>query len=535
MSLLRDVIARFSVTVDDKPLNELDKKLKKARETVNTMGKYVAATWAGAGAAAYGLVTAASNANENLNVLQQTFKGNSDAVVSWSKTLGKEMGRSEYTLQEAAGKFGSFLSPVFKDSGQDVTAMSEDLSKLAVDLASFYNTSDEEAVMRLFSGMSGETEAVRRLGIDISDTSLDDLNKKNGDSRRLASLTLAEKSALRFQKIMQDTKDKQGDAARTSDQWANSLKRGQEELKTLATTLGQRLMPYALRLLRWAESYLPVIEDVLLQSDAIEAGFRLLAIVTGVTAAAFVALNFPMILMASLAGALNLAFEDLLVFLDGGHSVLGDFITIVTGVTDPLKFFNNVLDDIIGVCDILLGTFMDLAINIARVVTGAALAEGFTNENGDAARGRAGMREKNAGGVLRGQDQARAAAAASGDEAAFRQAYQGSTMTGDQLTESFKKYRQIALDESFAKGTDLKPHPADAELNTHVDQFGRLPFDQKFLAPGAVGGSGSTSSTVNSLTFHVVGDAKEIAKQVQSKLDEQKRKTAAAVGEEKTQ
>jgi hypothetical protein len=179
------------------------------------------ASSAGAGFAAvaygaYKAVSAASNADESLNVLRQTFKGNSDAVVQWSKTIGKEVGRSEYTLQEAAGRFGSFLSPVFKDSGVDITKMSERLAELAVDLGSFYNTSDEEAAMRLFSGMSGETEAVRRLGIDISDSSLKDLHKKSGDKRAYESLDLATKTQLRFTKILADTVDKQGDAFRSA-------------------------------------------------------------------------------------------------------------------------------------------------------------------------------------------------------------------------------------------------------------------------------------------------------------------------------
>lgn len=554
MSLLRDVIARFSVTVDDKPLNELDKKLKRARETVNSVGRQVAAAWAGAGVAVYGLVDAASDANENLNVLQQTFKGNSDAVVAWSKTLGKELGRSEYTLQEAAGKFGSFLSPVFKDSGQDITKMSEELSQLAVDLASFYNTSDEEAIMRLFSGMSGETEAVRRLGIDISDTSLDDLNKKNGDNRRLASLTLAEKSALRFQKIMLDTADKQGDAARTSDQWANSLKRAREEMKTLATTIGQRLMPYALRLLRWAEGYLPIIEDLLQRSDALEAGLRLLGTATAIVAAAFVALNLPLVAMTGMLAAVTLAFEDLLVFLDGGHSVIGDFITIMTDAQDPLKLFNNVMDKIVGYADIFFGVLQDMVYWVSWVVDKLGVLGGVdmgTVGDGKAtsrARARAGLREKNAQGVMAGQEQARLAAAGAGDEEAFRQAYAGSTMTGDQLTQAWLKYRQQAIDRDFAAGITngtglvkggVGSHASDSMLNLRAPDWATMSNEQRAWMPGGSMNNGSTTGSVNvnvnvanaGATPDQIAEASK--KGVTEALEERARRTAAAVGEEK--
>jgi hypothetical protein len=238
--------------------------------------------------------------------------------------------------------------------------MSEQLTKLAVDLSSFYNVSEEESIQRLFSGMSGETEAVRRLGIDISDTSLDALNKSNGDNRRLASLSLQEKSLLRFQKIILDTAEKQGDAARTAGGFANTMRRLQEKVKSLAIEMGQKLMPAALELAKvLEEKVLPAVVDLGMRSRGITSAFELLSGATVVLGVAFTLLNLELVGLVGILGTLLFAYEDLMTFLDGGNSILGDFIKDLTGTSDPLRLFNEKLQDGIGSLDLFFAKMGD--------------------------------------------------------------------------------------------------------------------------------------------------------------------------------
>jgi hypothetical protein len=367
MGILRDVIARFDVTADTSELDKLNKKMNQARENVNAMAKGMAAAWAAAGAGAYYLVNAASDANESMNVLRQTFKENSDEVVAWSQNLAKQIGRSEYTLQEAAGRFGAFLQPVFRGSSQDIAKMSEQLTALAVDLSSFYNTSEEEAIMRLFSGMSGETEAVRRLGIDISDTSLDALNKENGDNRRLASLTLQEKTLLRFQKIIKDTAEKQGDAARTAGDFANTMRRLQEQVKYLAVEMGQALMPAAMKLTHWLEDKaIPLLKDLGQTSTVLGSALELLVGATGVLAASWLALNPSLVLAGAAFAGIIALYDDLRSFQQGGNSIIGDFIQETTGTNDPLKWFSDQMQEVVGKFDMAIARLQDFGIELQR-------------------------------------------------------------------------------------------------------------------------------------------------------------------------
>ncbi len=509
MTVLRELIARFSIDVDTKPLSDLDRRLDRARDTVNSMGRQLAVVAAGAAAAGYALTEMASRANENTNVINQVFADNSDSVIQWSKTLGKEMGRSEYTLQESAGRFGSFLGPVFRDSGMDITAMSEKLSELSVDLASFYNTSDEDAMMRLFSGMSGETEAVRRLGIDISDTSLADLNKKNGDNRRLASLTLQEKSVLRFQKILQDTEEKQGDAARTAGGWANTQKRLMEQMKTLGTELGQRLIPVALRLANFFEDkFLPVMEDLADRTTVFETALEASVITLGLFTAGFLALNPILAALVVVAFGLGLLWEDYNTMMRGGKSVLGDFLEIM-GDKSALEEVDTLQHKWVGIFDVWTSLLTDWVYWISWIVDKFALLGGVdmgTIGDGNStsrALARYNSLDTNAQGVKAGSDNTfeteLLAAAAADDPRTFEAVYakhKKSAPSASEFNANFMRKRKDAYEgglfsaseQDVADGTAdqvggkgigprviSQPQPGSITLNVNVGSANATP------------------------------------------------------------
>jgi hypothetical protein len=331
-------------------------------------------------------VKAASSVEENMNVLQQTFRNNTQAVLDWSKTSGEAMGRSQYSLQEYAGTFGSFLEPVFKNTGIGIADMSMQMSQLAVDLASFYNTSDEEAKMRLFSGLSGETEAVRRFGINLSDERLTQLNKEiNGEKVKYKYLDLAGKTQLRIAAIQRDTTAKQGDAVRTAGSWANSLKRVQEKYKTMTVLVGQKLMPAAKKLLRYVEQLVnalaPAVAMFVKYSGAIKTALFLSAGMASLWAGslALSLINLPKIIayFTAFAGPLALvtasfiAIEDVFAFLDGKKSIFGDVIRGITDSKAPLAWFENKMARI---AEILMGMRSPaaLAVTATRVAQGGS-------------------------------------------------------------------------------------------------------------------------------------------------------------------
>ncbi len=445
MAFLRDVIARFQVQVDTKPLTDLDKKLDKARKQVNVMG---AAFSVAMGAAAYGVAQfteAASDADETLAALKVVFDQNTDSVLDWSRTIGKEMGRSQYALQKAAQQFGAFLDPIFKNTDADISSMSTHLSELAVDLASFYNTSDEEAQMRLFSGISGETEAVRRLGIDISDSSLKELHKQRGGKGQYKSLSMAEKTQLRYLKILEDTTNAQGNAKKEAQGWAGSIKRLQGMWNEFSVDIGRRFKEILLPLVHEVEAWVPKLEKLVKESDLLGSAFRLAVITAGTLASAYVLLNAAVVANTALLAGTLLLFEDFNVFLEGGTSVIGDFITIMTGVQNPVELWNRSTNRMVGYLDMLASAISDTIDFILFYTTFGVQGDNEWDDLG-AAQKRAGAMDENRAGVEAGLLKQRQDAAAKSDWAAFAETYKGrETLTSDQLTERAKQFRREAL------------------------------------------------------------------------------------------
>ena len=186
----------------------------------------------------------ASDLNEVQNVVDTTFGDGSVKIDEWAKNAAEAFGESE--LQ--AKQFTSTLGAMFKSMGvgqADMEEMSMSLAGLAGDMASFYNLDPTEAFEKLRSGISGETEPLKQLGINMSVVNLEAFAMSEGITKSYQEMTQAEQATLRYQYIMSATADAQGDFANTSDSLANQQRILQLEIQTLAAEIGNDLMPIA--------------------------------------------------------------------------------------------------------------------------------------------------------------------------------------------------------------------------------------------------------------------------------------------------
>ena len=222
----------------------------------------------------------ASDLNEVQNVVDTTF-GTEGAIRinEWARNAAESFGESE--LQ--AKQFTSTLGAMFKSMGvgqADLEEMSMSLAGLAGDMASFYNLDPTEAFEKLRSGISGETEPLKQLGINMSVANLEAFALSEGITKAYGSMTQAEQATLRYQYIMSATADAQGDFADTSDSLANQQRILQLEIQTLAAEIGQDLMPIAQEILTIARDGIQWISE---NKDALEG----LAAAAGVAATAY--------------------------------------------------------------------------------------------------------------------------------------------------------------------------------------------------------------------------------------------------------
>lgn len=197
-----------------------------------------------AGAAfAKGAVDAASDLSESMSKVNVVFGDASKDVVAWSETSAKAFGQSQQSALEAAGTYGN-LFQAFGIAQKPAQEMSQTLVELAADLASFNNTSVEDALQALQSGVSGETEPLKRYGVAINDVRLKQKALELGlISSTKDALTPAAKAQASYALILQDTTLAQGDFERTSDGLANQQRILAAQWTDMKAKVGKFLLP----------------------------------------------------------------------------------------------------------------------------------------------------------------------------------------------------------------------------------------------------------------------------------------------------
>ena len=184
----------------------------------------------------------ASDLNEVQNVVDTTFGKSASVIDDFSKTSLKTYGLS--TLQ--AKQYSSVLGSMYKSMGlssQQTLTMSQNMAALSGDMASFYNLDPEEAFEKIRSGVSGETEPLKQLGINMSETNLQAFAMSQGIKKSYKSMSQAEQATLRYNYLLNATKDAQGDFAKTSDSFANQQRLLKANLQQVAGMVMSKMLP----------------------------------------------------------------------------------------------------------------------------------------------------------------------------------------------------------------------------------------------------------------------------------------------------
>ena len=190
----------------------------------------------------------ASDLNEVQNVVDTTFGKNSDKIEAFSKKAASSFGLSE--LQ--AKQYTSTLGAMYKSMGlssQATLEMSEKMTGLAGDFASFYNLDPADAFEKIRAGVSGETEPLKQLGINMSDANLQAFALSEGIKTQVGKMTQAQQATLRYNYLLSVSKDSQGDFAKTSSSFANQQRIMAMEFDQISASIGSALLPVLNQLL----------------------------------------------------------------------------------------------------------------------------------------------------------------------------------------------------------------------------------------------------------------------------------------------
>jgi hypothetical protein len=187
-------------------------------------------------------ITAASNMEESLSKVNVIFGKGADEVEKFASTAARQLGQSKQSVLDAAGAFGTFGKAAGL-SGEDLAVFSNDFTTLATDLASFNNTTPEEAVQAIGAALRGEAEPLRRFGVLLNDATLRQEALTLGIYDGKGALTAQQKILAAQSAIYKQTNDAQGDFLRTSDGLANSQRTLKAEFANLQVELGKKLLP----------------------------------------------------------------------------------------------------------------------------------------------------------------------------------------------------------------------------------------------------------------------------------------------------
>lgn len=187
-------------------------------------------------------IKAASNMEESLSKVNVVFGKGAREVEKFANSAARDLGQSKQAVLEAAGVFGTFGKAAGL-AGTDLAVFSNDFTQLATDLASFNNTTPEEAVQAIGAALRGESEPLRRYGVLLNDATLKQEAMTLGIYDGKGALTAQQKILAAQSAIFKQTGDAQGDFMRTSDGLANSQRTLSAEFANVQVTLGQKLLP----------------------------------------------------------------------------------------------------------------------------------------------------------------------------------------------------------------------------------------------------------------------------------------------------
>jgi hypothetical protein len=195
------------------------------------MSKYLGPALIAAGAAAGAFavklgvdaVGAASDLMETQNKVGVIFGNSSDAVLEFGDTAVTALGQTQTQALEAAATFAQFGKAAGL-AGNDLVDFSTEFVTLSADLASFNNSSPEEAITALGSALRGEAEPLRRFGVLLDDATLKTKAMEMGISDGTSKLTTQQKVLAAHAVVLEQTTDAQGDFARTADGLANTTR-----------------------------------------------------------------------------------------------------------------------------------------------------------------------------------------------------------------------------------------------------------------------------------------------------------------------
>jgi len=234
----------------DKGVNAAEKAFGGLSKSTMIAGAAIAGATVAVAAFAYKSIQKASDFNEAISKNTVVFGAISKEVENFAQTANRSLGIGETAALQAAGTFAMFGKSAGL-AGKELSDFSISFVTLAADLASFSNTSVDDAIAAIGSALRGEAEPLRKYNVLLDDMTLKAAATELGIYSGNAALT-AQQKVLAAQKVIFDqTSDAQGDFSKTSSGLAAQQKILSATIENIQTNLGQAFLPIFLKAVKF--------------------------------------------------------------------------------------------------------------------------------------------------------------------------------------------------------------------------------------------------------------------------------------------
>lgn len=347
---IRDIGILFGYKVDQSSEQKVEGSIKSLKSMASKVLGAVGITLSVAGikSAIDGCVEVASSIEEMQNKFDVVFGDMRNEVDKWAQEYSDAIGRNKNDIKTYLADQQNLLVG-FGMTRQAGAEMAEQMTSLALDLASFGNMDETVSVNAMTKAVMGESEAAKTLGAVLNDSTRAQAMATLGLKGTYDKLDQLTKMQVNYQAILQQSPDAIGDCQRSLDSYESTKKRYIAKLKEIKTIVGQFFLPTYQKLLSIGAKGLTMIRDWLQKltelTDKLGGSQRVLAILTAAFTAMLVAMNLKKI-GAAITGftklvraiglghgkalaffavflLLTLVIEDFISFMRGDKSLLG--------------------------------------------------------------------------------------------------------------------------------------------------------------------------------------------------------------------
>ncbi len=242
------VAIRAKATDFIKGVADAEKKTRRFETAVNNAVKGAGLAFVALGATAtVGIakaISAASDLEETTSKFNTVFQGQEDIAASWSAALVDSYAMSTREARFYLSSVQDLLVPM----GMQANAageLSNEIVKLSADLGSFNNLPTSQVMEDIQSALVGNYETMKKYGVVLNATVVQEKALAMGLAETKAELTAGQKAQASYALMVEGSQAAIGDMARTSEGYANQLKKLQAQAEDVATTFGDALLPMA--------------------------------------------------------------------------------------------------------------------------------------------------------------------------------------------------------------------------------------------------------------------------------------------------